>query len=100
VFERIVRAAEVAATNVGQSRRGFLGLLGRGAMAAAALLGGVFVSTAAGQSGGVVCCKYRLQQLYKRGHSFYVVCQAAGTTCSPSVAQLQQQYTRASCDQC
>jgi hypothetical protein len=42
MFEKISRAAERAATGVGQSRRGFLGSLGQGALA----LTGILVATA------------------------------------------------------
>jgi hypothetical protein len=43
MFEKIGRLAETAATKVSLSRRGFLGRLGRGALTAAAGLGGLLV---------------------------------------------------------
>jgi hypothetical protein len=104
VFEKIGRLAERLATNVGESRRGFLGRLGRGALAAAALLGGVFVSSAAGQS-GVVCCVYQCPPRPNNPY-FYPpkkVCQAAGTTCAQTYQQscsLAFQFTAATCGKC
>jgi hypothetical protein len=43
MFEKIGRLAERAATKVGVSRRGFLGQLGRGALAAAGVVGGLLL---------------------------------------------------------
>jgi hypothetical protein len=41
MFDKIGRLAEAAATNVGVSRRGFFGQLGRGALVVAGALGGL-----------------------------------------------------------
>ena len=41
MFEKINRYAEALATSAGQSRRGFLGRLGKGALGAAGLVGGL-----------------------------------------------------------
>jgi hypothetical protein len=105
MFEKIGRAAEGLATNAGVSRRGFLGRLGDGALAAAALLGGVFASSATAQS-GVVCCKYSCKGGYRGGP--LVVCQGPiGSTCFPGVlggagepCDLISQFTRPSCKSC
>jgi hypothetical protein len=103
VFEKIGRLAEAAASNVGESRRGFLGRLGQGALAAVALLGGVFASSAAGQS-GVVCCFYQCPP--RRNNPYFnptkKVCQAAGTTCASTAGDcfFIWQSTRAKCGDC
>src|SRR5262245_23009067 len=49
MLDKINRLAEVAAVNV--SRREFLGQLGRGAMAAAAFVGGLLAMPAVGDAG-------------------------------------------------
>jgi hypothetical protein len=43
MFEKIGRYAETVATSAGQSRRGFLGLLGKGALSLAGLVGGLLL---------------------------------------------------------
>ena len=43
MFEKIGRYAETVATSAGQSRRGFLGLLGKGALSLAGLVGALLV---------------------------------------------------------
>ncbi len=43
MFEKIGRYAEMVATSAGQSRRGFLGLLGKGALSLAGLVGGLLL---------------------------------------------------------
>jgi hypothetical protein len=65
MFEKIGRLAEAAATNVSVSRRGFFGQLGRAALCATAVLGGLLVLPAAAQAaGGFVCCKYKCHRGY------------------------------------
>ena len=58
MFEKISRAAEKAATSV--ARRDFLGGLGKAALGAAAVVGGLLafpgVAQSAGGGGGVKCC--------------------------------------------
>jgi hypothetical protein len=58
MFEKIGRYAELAATNGGQSRRGFLGLTSKAAQSLASLLGGLllFPLEALAFSGGCVYC--------------------------------------------
>jgi hypothetical protein len=51
MFEKLGRAAERMATSVGESRRGFLGRLGRGALAAAGALGGLLLMPKEAQAG-------------------------------------------------
>jgi hypothetical protein len=43
MFEKIGRYAETVATSAGQSRRGFLGLTGKGALSLASLVGGLLL---------------------------------------------------------
>jgi hypothetical protein len=51
MFEKIGRLAEAAATNVSVSRRGFLGHLGRGALATAAAVGTLLILPRDAQAG-------------------------------------------------
>ena len=44
MFEKIERFAETLATGAGQSRRGFLGHLGKGALGVAGVIGGLLLS--------------------------------------------------------
>jgi hypothetical protein len=57
MFEKIGRAAEQMAGKVGVSRRGFLGRLGRGALAAAGVVGAVLVLPRESQARSR-CCAY------------------------------------------
>ena len=108
MFEKIGRLAERLASNVGESRRGFLGRLGQGALAAAALLGGVFASSAVGQSGGVLCCYYLCPAGRRNPYDPYgkgrvkKVCQAPGTTCASTAGScpFTGQSTATACGQC
>jgi hypothetical protein len=43
MFEKIGRYAEKLATSAGQSRRGFLGLVGKGALSLASVVGGLLL---------------------------------------------------------
>jgi hypothetical protein len=102
MFDKIGRLAEAAANRVDVSRRGFLGRLGRGAMAVGALLAGS--SAAAGQSGGAVCCVYLCRQGARPYH--YVSkkkCQPAGTACDQVLngcGSFWQQFTVTDCTNC
>jgi hypothetical protein len=51
MFEKIGRLAEAAASNVSVSRRGFLGHLGRGALATAAVAGALLILPRDAQAG-------------------------------------------------
>jgi hypothetical protein len=53
MFEKIGRYAETVATSAGQSRRGFLGLLGKGALSLAGLVGGILLVP--GKAAGFTC---------------------------------------------
>jgi hypothetical protein len=60
MLEKIGRYAETLATRAGQSRRGFLGLTGKGALSLASLVGGLLLSQ--GEAVAGVCtgsCLYR-----------------------------------------
>ncbi len=61
MFEKIGRYAEIVATSAGQSRRGFLGLLGKGALSLAGLVAGLLLvpgEAAATKSTCTGGCKY------------------------------------------
>jgi hypothetical protein len=94
--------AEAAANRVDVSRRGFLGRLGRGAMAVGALLAGS--SAAAGQGGGAVCCVYGCPKGGRNPYRFdsKKKCQPAGTTCAQFLngCGLWQQFTVTDCNKC
>jgi hypothetical protein len=106
MLERFGRLAEGLATNVGTSRRGFLGRLGRTALGAAGALGALAVASAA-QTGGVVCCTYRCPGFkgfyheHQKPYSF-TVCLTAGSTCSSSAGDcdLTTHNTKTDCSQC
>jgi hypothetical protein len=59
MFEKIGRYAETVATSAGQSRRGFLGLMGKGALSLVGLVGGILLVP--GEAAAVNCtggCRY------------------------------------------
>lgn len=59
MFEKIGRFAETLATSAGQSRRGFLGHLGKGALGLAGVVGGLLLIP--GEAVATTCtggCKY------------------------------------------
>src|SRR5437899_1436942 len=103
MFEKIGRLAETAATNVGVSRRGFLGRLGQGALAVAGVLGGLLVFPKdALARGSVVCCTWKCLHGIKKKR-----CYAAGTTCAPyltgygySECRLLTETTKPDCSSC
>jgi hypothetical protein len=61
MFDKIGRLAEQAANKVSVSRRGFLGRLGRTALAAAGVVGGLSTMTGRAQARGnnLYLCAYR-----------------------------------------
>jgi hypothetical protein len=78
MFDKIGRLAEAAASNVSLSRRGFFGQLGRAALGAAGVVGGLLVLPSAAQaSGHTLCCIYRCGF----NHRLQRRCQAPGSTC-------------------
>jgi hypothetical protein len=89
MFEKVGRWAETVASSVSVSRRGFLGRLGQGALAAAGVLGGALLSArqaGAQSSGGVVCCYYLCRKPSNPyAYRSRTVCQKAGTTCAEFV---------------
>jgi hypothetical protein len=104
MFEKIGRLAEKAATNIGVSRRGFLGRLGQGALAAAGLLGGLLLLPGDARAGGsVVCCVYQCSKKGGYTQTLKTLCQSAGTTCAPtsgSNCTLIGSTTAADCKSC
>jgi hypothetical protein len=103
MFEKVGRLAEAAANTVGVSRRGFLGRLGQGALAAAGAVGGLLLFPRGARAGGsVVCCHYICKvKGYKT--QFKTTCQAAGTACDPtsgSGCSLTTSSTAAKCGDC
>jgi hypothetical protein len=61
MWEKIGRLAEAAASNIGVSRRGFLGRLGQSALGVVGVLAGVAATgaTARAHSGSYICCTWR-----------------------------------------
>jgi hypothetical protein len=55
MFERISRLAESVAATAGVSRRGFLGGLGRGGLAAAGVLGALLLGSTPAHAHGIAC---------------------------------------------
>ena len=103
MFDKIGRLAEAAANSVSVSRRGFLDWLGKAALGAAGVVGGLLVLPGTAQAGsGVVCCKYRCGngQYYPRPDRIRVVCQAAGTTCYQLTGCILQQRNASDCSHC
>ena len=105
MFEKLGRLAEGLASDVGTSRRGFLGRVGKSALGVAAALGALAV-TASAQSGKVVCCKYSCRNIPYKTHRVLKVCQAAGTTCADAIysgfdpCKLKETTTKSSCSNC
>jgi hypothetical protein len=56
MFEKVGRLAERVASNTGESRRGFLGQIGQGALAAAAVIGGLLLRPEDARAGGLQGC--------------------------------------------
>ncbi len=89
MFEKLSRAAEKAAEGAATSRRGFLGRLGRGALAAAGVVGGLLISANAADAGQPVrCCAGKCKQpsagcvlvnsCYSNGYGTYCVWSCPG----------------------
>jgi hypothetical protein len=62
MFERIRRLAERAANGASVSRRGFLGRLGQGALAAAGVIGGLMLLPKKAQAGDLMRCIHQCCQ--------------------------------------
>jgi hypothetical protein len=102
MFEKVGRLAEAAATKVSLSRRGFLGRLGRGALALTGVLGGLLALPKDARAGGsYVCCKYKVFNPYGHhlGAHFVTICLPPGSTCPPYGGFVNQTAV-ASCDSC
>jgi hypothetical protein len=103
MFDKIGRMAEAAANSISVSRRGFLGRLGQGALAAAGVLGGLLLFPRDALAGGSGVC--RVYSCRKPGYLRYSGksrCQPAGTTCAPFLNDcgLWQQFTVTDCAHC
>ena len=90
MFEKIGRYAETVATSAGQSRRGFLGLMGKGALSLAGLVGGLLLvpdEAAATKSTCTGGCRYLCPDGSRKGAACTKVCNCesrrfiAGMTC-------------------
>lgn len=84
MLKKLNQAAEHAAKNV--SRRGFLGSLGRSAIAAAGALGAMLVprgEAAAGRPGGATKCPrgYQKCKSIDRLYGWYFYCVPRGSSC-------------------
>ena len=102
MFDKIGRMAEAAANSISVSRRGFLGRLGQGALAAAGVLGGLLLFPRDALAGGsTVCCVYSCRKSGYLGYVQKTKCQPAGTTC-PDLKDcgLWQQFTVTDCTLC
>jgi hypothetical protein len=71
MFEKIGRAAERAAGSVSASRRNFLGWLGRGALAAAGLVGGLLLLPRDAQAAAAVNLQCNLPYCGCEPYSYY-----------------------------
>jgi hypothetical protein len=106
MFEKIGRLAETAANQVSVSRRGFLGRLGQGALAATGVLGGLLaIPTAARAGGSYVCCSWTCKS--PRGTRQIHICYPPGSTCNPysnpcsySFGARPRQTAVSSCSKC
>jgi hypothetical protein len=75
MFEKIGRYAERLATSAGQSRRGFLGRLGKGALGVAGVVSGLLILPGEARASKTYC-EYKCTD----GSIFFTVC-----PCQPSV---------------
>ncbi len=108
MFDKIGRLAEVAASNVSLSRRGFFGRFGQIALGAAGVLGGLLVLPGAAQaSGAYVCCMYKTGKLSFVCGAPYYRCYPAGYGCPKSVpvagcgyGKLARKQSVSSCQNC
>jgi hypothetical protein len=68
MFEKLGRLAEAAASNIGESRRGFLGRLGKAALGAAGVLGGLSAlsNTARAGNHNLYACNYGYKRFGRR----------------------------------
>ena len=107
MIEQVTNLAERVATNISLSRRGFLGRLGQGALAAAGVLAGVLALPKNALAAGVVCCQYQCQG-YRKKPYHEAGCYTAGTPCpDPFFAcssglggTLTKQFTASTCKDC
>jgi hypothetical protein len=74
MFDKIGRYAQTVATSAGQSRRGFLGLLGKRALGVASVVGGLLLLPGKARAAGT--CAYSCPD----GHTVFKSC-----ACQPSI---------------
>ena len=81
MFEKIGEYAEKVATSAGQTRRGFLGLVGKGALSLAGLVGGLLLVP--GEAAAVTCtggCRYLCPDGSRIGRGCNGNCRCDATT--------------------
>lgn len=85
MFEKIGRLAETLAASAGQSRRSFLGRLGKAALGATGLVGALLMLPDEARAGAKSYCEYKCTN----GDVFFKVCpcepcfQHGNITCCP-----------------
>jgi len=98
MLEKIGNLAERLATNVSQSRRGFLSRLGQGALAVGAVLGGISTAAAGSGGNGVRCCYYRNN---RRPYDRFTDCNTADVNCPRVLGySLVKKGHASDCSQC
>jgi hypothetical protein len=81
MFEKIERYAETVATSAGQTRRGFLGLMGKAALSLAGLVGGLLLVP--GKAAAFDClggCRYLCPNGSRIGRGCNGFCRCDATT--------------------
>jgi hypothetical protein len=81
MFEKISRYAETVATSAGQSRRGFLGLIGKGALSLASVVGGLLLVP--GEAAAFDCaggCRYLCPDMSRIGRGCNGDCRCDATS--------------------
>jgi hypothetical protein len=81
MLERIGNLAEKLATNVSQSRRGFLARVGQGALGVAGALGGLLALPGAAQAASSKCCYYECEITRDNRYSFVACGPCKGNGC-------------------
>ncbi len=94
MFEKIGRLAEKAATNVDVSRRGFLGRLGKSALAVAGVLGFAASTAEGGKYDDYTCCRYTGPD------GSFAVCRPHGSKCTHYAGYHLRQTKLSSCFTC
>src|SRR5262245_9566561 len=111
MFEKLSRAAEILATNVSESRRGFLGRMAQGALGVAGVLGCLLVLPKDAQAQtGVNCCQYQCRgtgvysknwrQLVCYGSNACPLTVSLSSVYGNYYCELKGQKVTANCDSC